>query len=49
MSPEQQAAYQHAANQLAGPDPTGDMADALQKPDLNAAADSMDDLAQQAR
>jgi hypothetical protein len=47
MSPEQQSAYQNAAGQLGRTGLTGDMADALQKPDLNAAADSMDDMAQQ--
>jgi uncharacterized membrane-anchored protein YhcB (DUF1043 family) len=47
MSPGQQAAYQNAAGQLGRTGLTGDMADALQKPDLNAAAAAMDDMAQQ--
>jgi hypothetical protein len=47
MSPGQQAAYQDAASQLGRTGLTGDMADALQKPDLNAAAAAMDNTAQQ--
>jgi hypothetical protein len=47
MTPDQQAAYQSAASQLGRSGLTGDVADALQKPDLNAAADSMDEASQQ--
>jgi hypothetical protein len=47
MSTEQQTAYQNAASQLGRTGLTGDMADALQKPDLNAAANAMDDMSQQ--
>jgi disulfide bond formation protein DsbB len=45
--PEQQAAYQSAAEQLAGSDLTSDLAGALREPDLNRAADAIDELADQ--
>jgi hypothetical protein len=45
MSPQQESAYQQAADQLAGSDMTGDMADALKKPDLGETAEAMDELA----
>jgi hypothetical protein len=45
MRPEQESAYQQAANELAGSDMTSDLADALEKADLGETADSMEDLA----
>lgn len=47
MVPEQQAAYQDAASELAGSELTSELAQALDKPDLGQAAEAMDDLAQQ--
>jgi hypothetical protein len=45
MSPEQQAAYQQAAGQLRGSDLTSDLAQALNKPDLGAASQATNALA----
>jgi hypothetical protein len=45
MGPQQESAYQQAADQLAGSEMTGDMADALKKPDLGETAEAMDELA----
>lgn len=46
MRPDQEAAYQQAAEQLEGSNLTEDMAQALQKPDLPETAEAMDDLAE---
>jgi hypothetical protein len=45
MSPEQQAAYQQAASQLRGSDLTSDLAQALKRPDLGAASQAANALA----
>ncbi|MBN2304948.1 MAG: hypothetical protein JXQ72_10745 [Anaerolineae bacterium] len=46
MMSDQESAYQNAANDLAGSEMTSDLAHALSQPDLNAAADALDDMAQ---
>lgn len=45
MLSEQAAAYQNAASELAGSDLTSDVAQALKRPDLDATAQALDDLA----
>lgn len=45
MLPEQQEAYQAAASELAGSEETSDLAQSLYQPDLKAAADALNQLA----
>lgn len=45
MLPDQQHAYEEAANSLAGSERTAELAQALRQADLGAAADAMDDMA----